>query len=397
MANATMVSVIASSERVSNRTLANRRNALKSTGPRTAEGKANSRRNAVKHGLAGRGVVLPAEVEADARKRTQAWIETIKPVGQVETEFVVLAATTLSQVFHCRHEETLARANLVDRAERLWDVDRDAEITELAKPLSKEPERVVSQLKRSAHGSAWLLERWEAIAMRLEAGDEWTEEMRTYAFDLLAVPEVFRDHRSPFDRPGATAAELVQIRLDVVRDQIQTLKDTIDEHLIEVDEDERSLRMADLSAFSDPHVSKLLRYDQALTRRLMTLMRTIRRPQFGASAACETKPTPPPATHDRSTPPSREQAIRTAFPEISKVSDDSVLPFSVGKPSVSLAEAMKKQPSHESILPAHFESLTINQLEAAALSLDQDNTEQLEAMTALIKRKLFEHAMKFGV
>jgi hypothetical protein len=30
---------------------ANRRNALKSTGPRTAQGKANSRKNAVKHGL----------------------------------------------------------------------------------------------------------------------------------------------------------------------------------------------------------------------------------------------------------------------------------------------------------------------------------------------------------
>ena len=38
---------------------ANRRNAEKSTGPRTDEGKAFSRGNAVKHGLAGDGIVLP--------------------------------------------------------------------------------------------------------------------------------------------------------------------------------------------------------------------------------------------------------------------------------------------------------------------------------------------------
>ena len=43
---------------------ANRANALRSTGPRTAEGKARSRLNAAKHGLTGRGAVLPQE---DAR------------------------------------------------------------------------------------------------------------------------------------------------------------------------------------------------------------------------------------------------------------------------------------------------------------------------------------------
>ena len=40
------------------RLAANRRNAQKSTGPRTAEGKAASRQNAFKHGMTGEGIVL---------------------------------------------------------------------------------------------------------------------------------------------------------------------------------------------------------------------------------------------------------------------------------------------------------------------------------------------------
>src|SRR5258708_37035997 len=40
---------------------ANRRNALKSTGPRTLEGKASVRLNSLRHGLRARTVVLPGE------------------------------------------------------------------------------------------------------------------------------------------------------------------------------------------------------------------------------------------------------------------------------------------------------------------------------------------------
>jgi len=45
--------------------LANRTNAQKSTGPRSAEGKAVSRFNALKHGLDAESIVLPGEDPAD--------------------------------------------------------------------------------------------------------------------------------------------------------------------------------------------------------------------------------------------------------------------------------------------------------------------------------------------
>jgi len=44
---------------------ANQANALASTGARTADGKARSRMNALKHGLAAEAVVVPWEVAED--------------------------------------------------------------------------------------------------------------------------------------------------------------------------------------------------------------------------------------------------------------------------------------------------------------------------------------------
>jgi hypothetical protein len=50
---------------------ANRRNALKSTGPRTPEGKAAVRLNALKHGLLSEEILLPGEDEGALRELTE--------------------------------------------------------------------------------------------------------------------------------------------------------------------------------------------------------------------------------------------------------------------------------------------------------------------------------------
>ncbi len=50
--------------------LANRRNAQKSTGPRTPQGKAAVSQNAVKHGLLAAHVVITSESQADTSTST---------------------------------------------------------------------------------------------------------------------------------------------------------------------------------------------------------------------------------------------------------------------------------------------------------------------------------------
>ena len=67
---------------------ANRRNALKSTGPKTPEGKAAVRLNANKHGLRSQEVLLPGE-DAEALKELDENLRAeLKPVGEQENLLV---------------------------------------------------------------------------------------------------------------------------------------------------------------------------------------------------------------------------------------------------------------------------------------------------------------------
>jgi hypothetical protein len=79
-----------SSSKVSPRKVAaNRRNARKSTGPRTAAGKARSRGNATTHGLFAAADVLMPDEDADARcQLRRAFIDRLRPQDLLELSFV---------------------------------------------------------------------------------------------------------------------------------------------------------------------------------------------------------------------------------------------------------------------------------------------------------------------
>jgi hypothetical protein len=62
---------------------ANRRNAQKSTGPQTAEGKTRSALNATRHGILSQVIHLPEEEMASYNER---YVNSLQPVGAVETE-----------------------------------------------------------------------------------------------------------------------------------------------------------------------------------------------------------------------------------------------------------------------------------------------------------------------
>ena len=67
---------------------ANRRNALKSTGPKTPEGKAAVRLNANKHGLRAQEVLLPGEDPEALKELDENLRAELQPVGELENLLV---------------------------------------------------------------------------------------------------------------------------------------------------------------------------------------------------------------------------------------------------------------------------------------------------------------------
>ena len=87
---------------ISDRKLAaNRRNAQKSTGPRTPSGKAIASMNAVKHGLCSSKPLITGEDEAEFVQFTADWVDELKPLGPRErlcAEQAIVTAWQLRRV-----------------------------------------------------------------------------------------------------------------------------------------------------------------------------------------------------------------------------------------------------------------------------------------------------------
>ena len=73
--------------------IANRQNALTSTGPRSLAGKTRSRLNAVRHGLTATQAMLPGEDPSEFAGLRSAMFASIKPEGALENQLVERAAS----------------------------------------------------------------------------------------------------------------------------------------------------------------------------------------------------------------------------------------------------------------------------------------------------------------
>jgi hypothetical protein len=81
---------------------ANRRNALKSTGPKSKKGKGRARLNALKHGLRAKDIVLPSEDEQEFVDLRRALITELGPEGSLEeqiAERIVVCLWRLRRVY----------------------------------------------------------------------------------------------------------------------------------------------------------------------------------------------------------------------------------------------------------------------------------------------------------
>ena len=239
---------------------ANQLNAQKSTGPKTEEGKAASRRNALKHGLAGSGLVLPEDEAAEVNKRWGQWQSSLKPDDAYSDWMVERIASLAIRLERCEAHERALMEIRTARASRDWDLESRIAAEELAERLPKSPSRVALELRRTPAGVAWLVTQWEALGAALEAGEAWDDRQRELALDLLGTPRAARAGKIRVDADAPALRALVEA-------EVAALKAIDPAGLAEADDFDRIAAELGFGP-ADRELALVRRYGRSLTRQI---------------------------------------------------------------------------------------------------------------------------------
>jgi len=245
---------------------ANRKNARKSTGPRTPEGKARSALNALKHGLTAAEVVLPNEDAGAFQAEMADWVDHFRPGDPAQRGMIERAVHAGWKLRRCARVETATLGARVRHAADRFELDEHARAEELGRRLTREPSSrfhrpptrdpaadaalrrpdaddpalLVRQLRAFAQGVEWLRARWRSLAGSLDRDGFWHHPEAFQAVrlagrrpeDVLDDPEVARvflacntAHPEPWDlyddvalaRLGSDAPPVYRPRVDALR------------------------------------------------------------------------------------------------------------------------------------------------------------------------------------
>ncbi|QDV34807.1 hypothetical protein [Tautonia plasticadhaerens] len=167
---------------------ANRRNALRSTGPRTAEGKLRSRRNGLVHGLAAQ-VVVPEEDRAAFDAQLARWDREMGPANVVERHLARRAAANAVKLERIELAREQTRREAALKALAGWEKRRQARARRKAQDLARDPSNTVLDLEGTAFGCDWLIRQWQALDAPLQLGQGWDQRTVLKAQALLGFPD----------------------------------------------------------------------------------------------------------------------------------------------------------------------------------------------------------------
>ncbi len=169
-------------------------NGARSQGPTSAAGKERSRRNALKHGLAGDGVVLPEELAREVRDEIAVFEARHRPADAYERRLLERAA--LASVRSIRLQKALLTRDerRLQDAVKHWDEARDDRLVALVACLESDPEASIRLLKRFAEGCDYLADVWSELGDRLVRVGYWDRSHALRVLRLLGMPEPPNPH-----------------------------------------------------------------------------------------------------------------------------------------------------------------------------------------------------------
>ncbi len=280
------------------RLAANRENCRRSTGPRTAAGKERSRRNGLKHGLTGAGIVVPDEDVAAIQGRFDALEAELiagSELGRILVHRVALLSVRLER--SARHEAA-AIGERMRSAEADFDEGRSAEVDRLMSRIASEPASVARRLIRTPEGIDRMVASYGDLKHDLirDNGFYWSDAhqeraenlMGRYVYDyrisrVRALSEAIagrfgflgeRDGAGLDDVPrqGWARAEMVRL-IDAEVDRLRGLRDSFDRETIELD---RAGSAARALFDASPEAILARKYEAASERGLFRSLREFR-------------------------------------------------------------------------------------------------------------------------
>jgi hypothetical protein len=182
----------------------NRKNARKSTGPNTEQGKARSSQNARKHGLYAQPPVVPGEEASAYREWLDEWQAHYQAAGPAASILIEQAAQASWRLRRCAKVEAANVSKKVRHAAAKFAREEQARAESLGKRLlatsvahlrlqtppldmtdPANPSALQRELASFAEGADWLISRWKRLRATLEAAGKWDDYDRLTAVALL--------------------------------------------------------------------------------------------------------------------------------------------------------------------------------------------------------------------
>lgn len=179
---------------------ANRLNSSRSTGPRTPDGKEQSRRNGLKHGMAGQGIVIP---EADFNKVEERILklkQQLTPRTALGTILIEQMATLSIRMERGSRQEFAAIASRVRNAGEDFDQSRHEKAEALFDGLADNPRAHRRKLRAMPEGVELMIEAWYDLRGQLVGPKPaWAAANLALAASLMGI----REDQTSFSNLGA--------------------------------------------------------------------------------------------------------------------------------------------------------------------------------------------------
>ena len=295
---------------------ANRKNAQRSTGPRTPEGKERSRANALKHGMTGEGVVLLDEDAAEVALRNDELESELRPSGRMGRIMVHRIAMISVRLERSERNEFATIARRIGRAEADYDAERADEVEKAFDWITADPAANARRLRETPEGIdrtiRGLLELKEALFHPY--GERWDWIHCEKVHNLMGMRRVMApitrlqalgeavqgnyrfigpEDGGDLDDPGRRAWAKARVGevIDGEVEALRALRDTLDVEALALDRAGARDR-----ALFDPSKEAILarKYEAAAERGLFRALREFRQIEAEAAEAPAPRPGPDP-------------------------------------------------------------------------------------------------------